>query len=264
MQVLSFDICGKFAHFRKFHANNTALSYSIPPRTTIIGIIAGILGRNKNSYYEEFSSENLKIGVSIISDIRKSFHRLNYLMIKGKDDFTGKNGRVQTPFEVITADSIRDGRVIYRIFVSDSDGSDSKNTSDLWKHLLEYGGIYTLSLGPANFTASIENIKLWENVTSKKVSNEYIDIHSACNSEEVSELEFLENAALKYNFVEEELLPADFKSNFDRELIGMNRVLFSTRNFPLRVKLNGTCHELNNGNEIQRIQFLENVNLLTQ
>lgn len=30
MDILAFDISGKFAHFRKFFANNTALTYSIP------------------------------------------------------------------------------------------------------------------------------------------------------------------------------------------------------------------------------------------
>jgi len=35
MEILSFDIVGKFAHFKKYYANNTALSFSIPPRTTI-------------------------------------------------------------------------------------------------------------------------------------------------------------------------------------------------------------------------------------
>lgn len=264
MDVLSFDICGKFAHFRKFHANNTALSYSLPPRTTIIGIIAGIMGRTKNSYYEEFASKNIKIGVRIVSDIRKSFHRLNYLMIKGKDDFNGKNGRVQTPFEVITADSIRDGRVVYRIFISDHEGSEFKTTSKLKELLLNQKGTFNASLGPANFNASIENVRYWENVSSILIRNEYVDIHSACNSKGVSELDFVDDAAFKFNFVEEELLPADFKSNYDRELRGMNRILYSTRNFPLRVKLNGTYHELNDGTEIQRIQFLENVSILTQ
>ncbi|RZS98791.1 CRISPR-associated protein Cas5 [Cecembia calidifontis] len=264
MDVLSFDICGKFAHFRKFHANNTALSYSIPPRTTIIGIIAGIMGREKNSYYEEFSSENMRIGIRVVSDIRKSFHRLNYLMIKSKDDFTGKNGRVQTPFEVITGNSIREGKVVYRVFISDQEGSKSKNTENLQEILINQKSSYNASLGLANFNASIENVKFWQKVNTIQVNNEFVNIHSACNSADVSELEFLEEAAFKFNFVEEELLPADFKANNDRELKAMNRVLYTTRNFPLRVKLKGTYHELKEENEIQRIQFLENVGILTQ
>lgn len=264
MDVLSFDICGKFAHFRKFHANNTALSYSIPPRTTIIGIIAGIMGRDKNSYHEEFSSENMRIGIRVVSDIRKSFHRLNYLMIKGKDDFTGKNGRVQTPFEVITGNSIREGKVVYRVFISDQERSKFKNTETLREILLNRKGTFNASLGPANFNASIENIRTWQNVNSIQVNNEFVNIHSACNSGDVSELEFIEEAAFKFNFVEEELLPADFKANNDRELKAMNRVLYTTRNFPLRVKLKGTYHELKEENEVQRIQFLENVGILTQ
>lgn len=264
MDVLSFDLSGKFAHFRKFHANNTALSYSIPPRTTIIGIIAGIMGRDKNTYYEEFSSDNMRIGIQIVSHIRKSFHRLNYLMIKGKDDFTGKNGRVQTPFEVITGNSIIEGKVVYRVFVSDQEDSKFKNTDNLKELLLNQKGTFNISLGPANFNGSIENVRFWKKVNSIHVTNEFVDIHSACNSEDVSELEFIDDAAFKYNFVEEELLPADFKANNDRELKAMNRILYSTRNFPLRVKINGIYHELKEENEVQRIQFLENVGILTQ
>ena len=88
MEVLSFDIEGKFAHFRKYYANNTAFTFSLPPRTTIMGIIAGAMGLEKDSYYEDFGSDNLKIGINILSLIKKSFHRLNFLMIKGDSDFT--------------------------------------------------------------------------------------------------------------------------------------------------------------------------------
>ena len=185
-------------------------------------------------------------------------------MIKGKDDFTGKEGRVQTPFEVSRGNSIREGKVVYRVFISDQEGSKFKNTENLKEFLLNRKGTFNASLGPANFNASIENVRLWQKVNSIQVNNEFVNIHSACNSGDVSELEFSEEAAFKFNFVEEELLPADFKANNDRELKAMNRILYTTRDFPLRVKLKGIYHELKEENEVQRIQFLENVGILTQ
>ena len=63
MEILAFNIRGKFAHFRKFYSNSSALSYFIPPRTTIIGLIAGMLGLERDSYYEDFSLDNCDTGV---------------------------------------------------------------------------------------------------------------------------------------------------------------------------------------------------------
>ncbi|HBM79479.1 MAG TPA: CRISPR-associated protein Cas5, partial [Clostridiaceae bacterium] len=58
MQVISLHFKGKMAHFRKYYSNSSALSYFIPPRTTIIGIVAGFLGYERDTYYEDFSLEN--------------------------------------------------------------------------------------------------------------------------------------------------------------------------------------------------------------
>ena len=118
MEIISFDIHGKFAHFRKYYSNNTALSFSIPPRTTVMGILAAILGYSRDTYYEDFSSDKIRIGLNVCSLLKKSFHRLNFLRITGLNDFRGKGGRVQTPFEVVSAINISEDEVKYRIFIS--------------------------------------------------------------------------------------------------------------------------------------------------
>ena len=51
MDLLVFDISGKFAHFRKYYTNSSSLTYLVPPRTSIYGLIAGILGLERDSYY---------------------------------------------------------------------------------------------------------------------------------------------------------------------------------------------------------------------
>ena len=98
MEILQLDVGGKLAHFRKYYANNTAMSFSIPPRTTVIGMIASILGRKRDSYYEELASERIRISVRVMSPIKKTFHRLNFLSIKSKSDFDGSGGAYSNPF----------------------------------------------------------------------------------------------------------------------------------------------------------------------
>jgi len=263
MEILSFDIKGKFAHFRKFHGNNTALSYSIPPRTTIIGLLASILGLEKDSYYKDLNDYNLKVGIRIINPIKKNFHRLNFLSIKTKADFRGSNGRVQTPFEVITGFDIKKDLVCYRIYlaggVSDYVFKNIKNNilNEKQHHS------FNLSLGIAGFNANIDNIKIYD--AKEKVANQKsILLHSGVNSDQIEQL-FFEDNDFSFNHIEEELMPADFEGGAKgRHLAEMNRVLFATKPLPLQVKLTGKYYELNYENEIENIQFLEYVSVLTQ
>lgn len=257
MEVLSLDIEGKFAHFRKFHGNNTAMSYSIPPRTTVIGILAAILGEPKDSYYESFRHKDLKIGIRVLSDIKKSFHRLNYLKITSSGDFGGKNGRIQTPFEVVTAHDIKSGMVKYRFYISP--GEETEIYDRLKKALTDAERQFNLSLGIAGFTAFISKVEIQEAI-EQNTSSKWIIMHSACNSEEVSEIDFPNDAEFRFNHVEEELLPADFiGGDKGREVYRMNRVIFATKDFPVKVVLNGKYYQLSSGDVKENIQFLEYV-----
>jgi len=262
MEVLSFDINGKFAHFRKFHGNNTAMSYSIPPRTTIIGILAAILGEEKDSYYQKFRSESLPVGIRVINDIKKSFHRLNYLKITGKEDFTGQKGRIQTPFEVVTGHDLKEDMVCYRIYIKA--GADIELYENLKNNLLSNERSFNISLGIAGFSAFISNIEIME-LEENNAKEDWIDIHSACNSDQVLEIDFPDEPEIKFNHIEEELLPADFiGGDKGREVYRMNRVLFATRPLPMHVKLDGTYYTLSRNGETENIQFLEYAGVFSQ
>jgi len=255
MEILSLDIEGKFAHFRKFHGNNTAMSYSIPPRTTIIGMLASILGESKDSYYESFRHKDLKIGIRVLSDLKKTFHRLNYLKITGSGDFGGKNGRIQTPFEVVTAHDLQLGMVKYRFYISP--GEDSEVYERLKKALTDGERQFNLSLGIAGFSAFISKFEIKEAIEHTGES-QWIFIHSACNSDNVSEIDFPSDVEFRFNHIEEELLPADFiGGEKGREVYRMNRVLFATKNFPIQVILSGNYFQLGSEELIENIQFLE-------
>lgn len=231
MKIHSFDLIGKQAHFRKYYANNTAFSFSIPPPTTVSGIIGAILGRRRDSYYEELGSNNLKVGISLLSPIKKSFHRLNLLMIKSEGDFRGQKGRVQTPFEVVFPYDPRNGLLHYRIYLS---SLNSSLMDELGDSLTERKSIYNLSLGVANFNAAVINPRLNLIVKERFEPDNFISIHSAVPSDFVDAIDPTKSHIL----LEEDQFPTTFKANYNRELAQMTRLLFSNDGQALSIRLN--------------------------
>src|SRR4030067_1306097 len=48
MELINFQLSGRFAHFLRAEASASALSYHVPPRTVILGILGAVLGLPKD------------------------------------------------------------------------------------------------------------------------------------------------------------------------------------------------------------------------
>lgn len=48
MEVINFRLSGRFAHFLRAEASASSLSYPVPPRTVILGILGAVLGLQKD------------------------------------------------------------------------------------------------------------------------------------------------------------------------------------------------------------------------
>ncbi len=249
MEILNFKLVGKFAHFRKYFSNSTALSYSIPPRTTLMGIVAAVMGYDRDSYYEKLSSENLKIALGVKTNLKKTFHRVNNLKIEAKNwaEFKGARLHTQTPFEIITPLSISEDELIYEIYLHFVDSGLSEFFK---KKLLANQSTYNLSLGVAQFSCSIKDVNILMG-TLNSAEKEEISFNSAVNSKHVSKLCFKNQS--DYDFVEEDLFPADFVANYDRSLNRIVRLLYTFNNIPLIVEFSGEYCVLSNNKIIQFI-----------
>lgn len=265
MEILSFDVCGKLAHFRKYYANNTAFTYSMPPRTAIMGMLAAILGYHRDRYYERLASNRLRVGVRILQPVKKSFHRLNFLSIKsrgdvieGTGDFTGAGGHIQTPFEVVSGLHIGQDWVRYRFFIAPNQ-EGSEEFSLIKNAILQGKQYFNLTLGIASFSAWVETPILHEQVNESRVEG-LVAIHSAVPSNKIEKLDFQKaaNSALGDNYLEEELMPCDFAGNDDRELSKLIRVLVSTEGKPFWAELNTSFYTVpDHTGDSQNILFLE-------
>lgn len=254
MDLVTLELQGKFAHFRKYYGNNTALSYALPPRTTITGIIAAILGRERDTYYREMASDRLRIGVGINSPIKKTFHRLNNLKIIGNSDFRGRMGPVQTPYEIITPWNLRKGMVNYRIFISAYEvGQELLN--EILSRLETTNSIYNLSLGAAFCHAHACNVirhtsDQWQ---TYEANRQEVLLSSAVPIHLINTIMMNDHRMV----IEEEMLPGEFTDDKDRELKSIHKVLFSTSGHPLSLKISGLYHSCKIAGRIEYFTFLE-------
>lgn len=138
-KLLAFDIWGDYGYFRRGYTSTSTITFPFPSRTTISGLISGILGLEKDSYHEIFNEDNSKIGLRILNPIKKININLNY--INTKEGFLlsdiNSNPRVQ-----VQAEFLKD--VKYRIYVSLNNNSLME---ELYCNLSEHKSVFTPCLG---------------------------------------------------------------------------------------------------------------------
>lgn len=227
-EVLIFDIKGYAAHFRKFYTNSSSLSYSVPPRTTVSGIIATILGLKRNEYYDQFNVENADIAVRKNNRTRKILQGLNYMKITSKKHFEFPANHTQIPFEIILAE---EGLVSYRIYFT----SHNESLMDsLEKRLEEKKYYYSPSLGAIPFNSSIDYIG---KVKGEIKRDEKVFISSVIALSKVKHrgLEIMDIDEKQVLLVKERMT-RDFKSN--REIKSVESYIYDENTNGLPVRLN--------------------------
>lgn len=207
MKVICFHIKGKMAHFRRYYSNSSAISYTVPPRTTLIGIIAGLLGYDRDSYYDDFSVENCDIAVGNLSHIKKIIQKMNLLMIKGTNDLNGsKENHSQCATEFVIPDDMTSGEIDYKVWFRHKDQSINSKLESL----LDFPGAFRtfgscLSLGSAQNLGWIEYEGVFGCEDFEK--EEAVDIDSCLPVDMVSDIDINENPA---SFIMKEELPLEF------------------------------------------------------
>lgn len=179
MKVIIFDIYGKFAHFRKFFTNSSSLSYSVPPRTTIAGMLAAILGMERDSYYEDFSKEKLHIAVKKKTKTRKIMQTLNYIKATGNSELVAPKEHTQIPFEILVGEK----HVSYRVYVSYCDESIM---DELLYRIQNQKFVYPLYLGVAPFSAGISFVAYTEAQAER--DDDYIEVSTLINQKSIAQM----------------------------------------------------------------------------
>ncbi|MFX0134167.1 MAG: type I-B CRISPR-associated protein Cas5b [Candidatus Hodarchaeota archaeon] len=229
MKCLIFDIWGTYGHFRKAYTTTSPLTYSIPTRTALSGLIAAILGLERDSYYELLNTENSLFAVRIINPIKKI--RLNLNIIKTDigfflQDISG-SPRAPTPYELI-----KDPH--YRIYCWLKDEEAYKKLEvNLKQHLCTF----TLYFGISELIANFAYIDALDMALKEAIKPEFI--HSVVIKDG---LEVIVEENKRYA---SEIIPIEMDSQ--RKVLKYSNIIYETSGKPLLIK-EGKFYEVGNEN----------------
>ena len=245
-EVLIFDIIGYAAHFRKFYTNSSSLSYSVPPRTTIAGLIAAILGLERDTHYDDFNAEKVDLAVRKNNRTRKIMQSLNYMKITSRKHFEFPEDHTQIPFEIVLGE---EGFVSYRIYFSSLNNS---LMDDLERRLEQKRYYYTPSLGSLPFNCNIEYVGkvLGEIREDKKTFISTVIPMGKIEERGIEIFEIYENEAI----LVKERMAREFKSK--REIKSVESYIYDENTNKLPVRLNGHYLNLKYKKEDENILFM--------
>lgn len=134
-KYLVFDISASYGHFKKPYTTTSPLTYSIPTRTAVAGIIAAMLGFGKDEYHKYFTKDQAQIGIGIKSPVKKV--RISENLINTKKSMTKIYERTQIKIEFLKD-------ACYRIYFSHKDDQIYNRLKSL---LEDHSTFYTISMG---------------------------------------------------------------------------------------------------------------------
>lgn len=150
-KILIFDVWGDYAHFRRFYTTTSPLSFPIPPRTALCGLIAAIIGLEKeaNNYLNYFPLNNIHIALKLLHPIKKTVISENLIHTKNAKG-PGMNlitNRTQIRFEFLKDQKYR----LYFHCSNDSSTVYQKLKQNLPQHKMIYTPCLGLSENIANY-----------------------------------------------------------------------------------------------------------------
>jgi CRISPR-associated protein Cas5h len=161
---LSLTVRSTWGHFKRVGRSVTKQTYRIPPRTTVAGMLAAIVGSDRDSYYDVFAEDTSAIAVTSLSDIRTMNVPTTGLGTDPKQSVTGTVGSRRKKYSLTYQRTEGDRQIhayevltdpAYRIDVALEDEEFYRRL----RELLDSGeSHYVPSLGKSEYLCTIENV----------------------------------------------------------------------------------------------------------
>lgn len=182
-KFIIFDIESEYGHYRKINTTSSPLTYNIPPRTALIGMIGAILGFDRFSYHEKFTRDLLDISLQVLSPIKKQVVGFNLPYVKKIGEiWDGVERRTQVGFELLKNPK-------FRVFCS---FKDDEMFDDFYNKIKNGHTHFSPYLGISQFTAKIKfvDVKTAKIMEDNNVVVEIISVINFSRYQNQIELQF--------------------------------------------------------------------------
>lgn len=214
--LIQFGLAGPMAHFKKYYSNKSSLTYAVPPRTVVAGIIASMLEWSRDTYYEVLGPENCKLGVGLNCRTRKLVQCMNYL------EKSGGHTQVRLQLLLPLGSALR-----YTVYFAHQNPEVYGEVREALEHRKQGFGLY---LGQRPFRAHLTD---WEECPASEISvreNYSGGLSTATYQENVQGLE--RSADVEVTAVS---MPVNMRRVEDgREPVQMGTITFERNGAPLR------------------------------
>jgi len=235
MKVVVFDVWGDYGHFRRFFTTTSPLTFPFPPPTALRGLVGAILGIDKDDYLKVLSHEVCRVGIGLLSEVKKTRMGLN--LLDTKDGHWIKKGPRKTPRTQIKYEFLKEPK--YRIYFSHS---DEALLDKLRQSLVRHESFYTPYLGISECLADFAFVDLRE---AKPIQGK-AQINSAFRLSDVSGgFELHEGLAIMKVRMPLKMAPG-------RKVVEVDEVVYESSGRPISVSLN----EAYSLGELGNISFL--------
>ncbi|MCW3135153.1 MAG: type I-B CRISPR-associated protein Cas5b [Methanophagales archaeon] len=223
--VLIFDVWGNYAHFRRFYTTTSPLSFPIPPRTALCGLISAIIGKEKedNEYLKYFTLEKASIGLRLLNPVKKVMIGENLIHTKSAK---GPGMNLITERTQISFEFLKDQR--YRIYFHHT---DEDLYQKLKKNLISHKSVYTPCLGLSENIANFEFVGEFK--VKSETTDEYVQINSVLPTGKIAE-----KKGINFNFEGEYFsIRVPIELNLDRVVTKYSDIFFERTGKPVEAKL---------------------------
>ncbi len=182
-RCLSFTVSSDWAHFKRVGRSVTKQTYRAPPRTTVAGMLAAIVGAERDTYYKIFGEVNAAIAITPLSDIRTVNIPTVGLGTDPGQDVTSTAGNYYSNYNLTYQDTTKDRQLHayevvadprYRIDVA---LEDREFYTELRDHLEAGTSVYPPSLGKSEYLATIGDVET-NRTPEKRETGEQVDVDS--------------------------------------------------------------------------------------
>ena len=235
-KLLVFDIGSEYGHFRKFNTTTSPLTYSIPTRPAITGLLGAILGIERElsagnfpkgviPVSEVFAKDKANIAVQLMSPVKKVNIAFNLLDTeKASASFFNIKKRTQIEFELLKDPS-------FRLFIS---LKDAKVFEELINRIQENRTFFTPYLGLSQFTSIVKFIGL---IDAKPLMisdfQEVVTAVNLSNTDQDDPIQFNRSIDFKYT---SDTMPVEMLR--DRVVTEYSEVVVETNGKMIKIKSN--------------------------
>lgn len=158
-RCLSLTVRGPWGHFRRVEGNIVKQTYRIMPRTTVSGLLAAVLGIERDGYYDLFGPGKSAIAVEPVAELRTVNMPVNALST-ADENLQSLNGRGKISVKLPDPTDLRQQHN-YEVLVDpayriDIALADEERYQELRETLASGKSHYVPSLGLSEYLAELE------------------------------------------------------------------------------------------------------------